>query len=77
MSLAGDKGQLVCTYKKKRMKVRGALAVFALTNFLLGMGTFMFIFCSSSPKHIRNLHSLLTNRLYLVKEGLKQTDSPN
>ena len=56
------------------MKVRGALAVFALTNFLLGMAALMFIFCTSSPKSIHELHSLLTSWVSCTQKDSKQVD---
>ena len=46
---------------KARADVRASLFFFAFTNFLAGMGVFMFVFCSSAPDHIEHLNLLLTN----------------
>lgn len=52
--------------KKCRRNVRVQLATFAAINYMLGMGTFMFFLCSSSPEHLDHLGSLLTDPITFV-----------
>jgi len=52
----------------RRAEVRWSLALFAMTNYLLGMATFMFWLCSSSPEHVRHLGLMLTDLPAFVEE---------
>lgn len=56
---------MTCNKKCKR-NVRFQLATFAMINYLLGMGTFMFFLCSQSPKHLDHLGILFSNPFALV-----------
>ena len=49
------------TCPRTKRHVRISLALFAVTNFCMGMALFMFALCSSSPHHRLHLELLLTN----------------
>jgi len=51
----------------ERTEVRVSLAVFAMTNFLIGMAVFMFTMCSSAPHHIQHLRLLFTDFPALIE----------
>jgi len=57
-----------CSSLKATRQVRISLALFAATNFLLGMGVFMFFLCSSAPDHVRQLNLLFSNPGQLFDE---------
>ncbi len=62
---------------KNRAEVRISLAAFAMTNFLLGMATFMFVLCSSAPEHVLHLQLLLTDYPELMMHLSDHRDLPN
>jgi hypothetical protein len=49
------------TYPRTKRHVRISLALFAVTNFCMGVAFFMFLLCSSSPHHRLHLELLFTN----------------
>ena len=57
-----------CSSFKVTRQVRISLALFAATNFLLGMGVFMFFVCSSAPDHVRHLSLLFSSPGQLFDE---------
>lgn len=52
----------------RRAEVRWSLALLAMTSHLLGMATFMFFLCSSSPEHSRHLRLIFTNLPAFIEE---------
>jgi hypothetical protein len=46
---------------KAKREIRLSLSMFALANFSMGMAVFMFVFCSSAPKHAEHIGLLFTD----------------
>ena len=58
----------VCPVRaRERAEVRASLAVFAMTNFMIGMAVFMFTLCSSAPHHVKHLRMLFTDFPALIE----------
>ena len=47
--------------RKTQREIRLQLLMFAMANFFLGMGTFMFLLCSSSTVHRGHLEDLFSD----------------
>jgi len=67
MSTPCGKGPVCPARARDRAEVRASLAVFAVTNFMIGMTVFMFTLCSSAPHHIKHLRMLFTDFPALVE----------
>lgn len=55
--------------RKCRREIRLQLLMFAVANYLLGMGTFMFVLCSASHVHRGHLEDLFSNPLVYFTSG--------
>jgi hypothetical protein len=56
------------TCPRTTLEVRASLALFGATSFLMGMGFFMFLLCSSSAHHLYHLRLLVTDPAALLWE---------
>ena len=69
--------ELACPHRSRaRNEVRISLALFAMTNFTIGMMVFMFTLCSSAPEHVKHLSMLFTDFPGLVEHLGDHGDSP-
>ena len=75
MTAPCDKGQACPARGRERAEVRASLAIFAMTNFMIGMTVFMFTLCSSAPHHVKHLRLLFTDFSALVEHLSKGGES--
>lgn len=67
MTTPCDKGSVCPARARGRAEVRVSLAIFAMTNFMIGMAVFMFTLCSSAPHHVKHLRMLFADFPALIE----------